>query len=73
MRHYVQLMAITKCTESMAMNTSCLRMGPYTTNGVGETSEIVYSGTLLLWTPWGPGKVSCTQWNPSIVDTFRTW
>ena len=31
------------------------------------------SGTPLLWTPWGPGKVSCIQWNPSIVDTLGTW
>ena len=27
----------------------------------------VYSGTPLLWIPWGPGGVSCIQWNPSIV------
>ena len=33
----------------------------------------VYSGTPLLWTPWGPGEVSCVQWNPSIVDTLGTW
>ena len=33
----------------------------------------VYSGTPLLWTPWGPDKVSCIQWNPSIVDTLGTW
>ena len=33
----------------------------------------VYSGTPLLWTPWGPGEVSCIQWNPSIVDTLGTW
>ena len=30
----------------------------------------VYSGTPLLW---GPGEVSCIQWNPSIVDTLGTW
>ena len=33
----------------------------------------VYSGTSLLWTPWGPGEVSCIEWNPSIADTLRTW
>ena len=33
----------------------------------------VYSRTPLLWTPWGPGGVSCIQWNPSIVDTLGTW
>ena len=33
----------------------------------------VYSGTPLLWTLWGPGEVSCIQWNPSIVDTLGTW
>ena len=33
----------------------------------------VYNGTPLLWTPWGPGEVSCIQWNPSIVDTLGTW
>ena len=33
----------------------------------------VYSGTLLLWTLWGPGKVSCIQWNLSNVDTLGTW
>ena len=33
----------------------------------------VYSGTPLLWTPWGPGEVSCIQWNPSIVDTLGSW
>ena len=33
----------------------------------------VYSGTPLLWTPWGPGGMSCIQWNPSIVDTLGTW
>ena len=33
----------------------------------------VYSGAPLLWTPWGPGEVSCIQWNPSIVDTLGTW
>ena len=30
----------------------------------------IYSGTPLLWTPWGPGEVSCIQWNPSIMDTL---
>ena len=33
----------------------------------------VYSGAPLLWTPWGPGEVSCIQWSPSIVDTLGTW
>ena len=33
----------------------------------------VYTGTPLLWTPWGPGEVVCIQWNPSIVDTLGTW
>ena len=33
----------------------------------------VYSGTSLLWTLWGPGEVSCIQWNLSIVDTLETW
>ena len=28
-----------------------------------------YSGTPLMWTPWGPGEVSCIQWSPSNVDT----
>ena len=23
----------------------------------------VYSGAPLLWAPWGPGEVSCIQWN----------
>ena len=32
-----------------------------------------YSGTPLLGTPWGPGEVSCIQWNPSIGDTLGTW
>ena len=32
----------------------------------------VYSGTPLLWTPWGSGEVSCIQWNPSNVDTLGT-
>ena len=37
-----------------------------------------YSGTPLLWTPWGPGEVSCIEScshfrNPSIVDTLGTW
>ena len=26
-----------------------------------------------MWTPLGPGKVSCIQWNPSNVDTFGLW
>ena len=29
----------------------------------------LYGGSALLWTPWGPGEVSCIQWNPSIVGT----
>ena len=33
----------------------------------------VYSGTPLMWTPWGAGEVSCIQWNPSNVDTLGTW
>ena len=33
----------------------------------------VYSGTPLLWTPWGPGEMSRIQWNPSVVDTLGTW
>ena len=32
-----------------------------------------YSGAPLMWTPWGPGEVSCIQWIPSIVDTLGTW
>ena len=39
---------------------------------LGDLVCPVHSGTPLLWTPWGPG-VSCTQWNPSIVDTLGTW
>ena len=35
--------------------------------------NFVYSGTPLLWTPWGRGEVSCIQWNSSIVDTLGTW
>ena len=36
------------------------------------------SGTPLLWTPWGPGEVSCIERcphfrNPSIVDILETW
>ena len=34
---------------------------------------VIYSGAPLLWTPWGPGEVSCIQWSPSIVDTLGTW
>ena len=34
---------------------------------------LVYSGTPLIGTPWGPGEVFCIQWNPSIVDTLGTW
>ena len=26
-----------------------------------------------MWTPWGPGKVSCIQWSPSNVDSLGTW
>ena len=33
----------------------------------------LYSRTPLMWTPWGPGEVSCIQWNPSNVDTLGTW
>ena len=33
----------------------------------------VYSGNPLLWTPWGPGEMSCIQWNPSIANTLGTW
>ena len=40
--------------------------------------DLNYSGTPLLWTPWGPGEVPCTERcphfrNPSIVDTLGTW
>ena len=37
------------------------------------TYTYMYSGTPLLWIPWGPGEVSCIQWNPSIVDTLGAW
>ena len=38
----------------------------------------VYSGTPLLWKPWGPGEVSCIERcphfrNTSIVDNLGTW
>ena len=47
---------------------------PYSATGVWKAEECdTYSGTPLLWTPWGPGEVSCIQWNPSIVDTLGTW
>ena len=31
--------------------------------------HVIYSGTPLLWTHWGPGEVSCIH---SIVDTLGT-
>ena len=46
---------------------------------VGEAelwvSPTVFSGSPLLWTPWGPSNVSCIERcphfrNPSIVDTL---
>ena len=48
------------------LNFSIIAFGP------GSVSVAVYSGAPLLWTPWGPGEVSCMQWNPSIVDTLGT-
>ena len=36
-----------------------------------------YSGTPLLWTPWGPGKVSCVERCPHFRSKFtisvRNW
>ena len=29
-----------------------------------------YSGTSLLWTPWGPSKVSCIERCPHFRDKF---
>ena len=30
----------------------------------------LYSGTPLLWTPWGPGKVSCLEGCPHFKGKF---
>ena len=30
----------------------------------------VYSGTPLLWTPWGPGEVSCIERCPQFRGNF---
>ena len=30
----------------------------------------MHSGTLLLWTPWGPSKVSCTERCPHFRGKF---
>ena len=30
----------------------------------------VYSGTPLLWTPWGPGEVSCIEGCPHFRGKF---
>ena len=32
--------------------------------GVGILLNTQYSGTAPLWTPWGPGKLSCTERYP---------
>ena len=41
---------------------------------LGDLAECpVYSGTTLLWAPWGPGGVSYIQWNHSIAGTLGTW
>ena len=42
-----------------------------------ETSECLtaactlYSGTPPLWALWGPGEVSCIQWNPHLGDLVK--
>ena len=40
---------------------------------LGTWRSVLYTVEALLWTPWGPGEVSCIQWNPSIVNTLGTW
>ena len=67
---------------------SCIQWNPSTVDTLGTLYTVeplycehlgdlvkcpVYSGTPLLWTPWGPGEVPCIQWSPSIVDTLVTW
>ena len=57
----VKANAVSKLTY-VGHSHSCDRIG----TGAGLT---LYSGT-PLWSPWGPGEVSCIQWNPSIVDAL---
>ena len=35
-----------------------------------EISWVYYSGTSLLWTPWGPNKVSCIERCPHFRGKF---
>ena len=36
----------------------------------GTVSICMYSGAPLLWTPWGPGKVSCIERCPHLRGKF---
>ena len=37
---------------------------------VGEGWQYMYSGTLLMWTPWGPSKVCCAERCPHFRGNF---
>ena len=73
-KQLVQLVCrlVVQCNKQMGVDSRT--MEPLYCGHLGDLVKCpVYSGTPLLWTPWGPGEVSCIQWNPSIVDTLRTW
>ena len=41
--------------------------------GTSGIDIIMTLGVVVAGVPWGPGEVSCIQWNPFIVDTVRMW
>ena len=46
------------------------REGRRDKNRAREALTNHYSGTPLLWTPWGPNKVSCIERCPHFRDKF---
>ena len=52
-------------------------LGCYMSRALEHTSPesvclVIYSGTPLLWTPWGPGEVSCMERCPLLGINLGT-
>ena len=64
----------TESLNNQDTTTQCIvscTLGPLYCGHLGDLVKCpVYSGTPLLWTPWGPGKVSCMERCPHFRSKF---
>ena len=61
------------CTGICTVDQACSENVRMSIAGYFVSEKVSRQWNPLVWTPWGPGRVSCIQWNPSTVDTLGTW